>query len=268
MSNMWELVWGKQQVDPESLALAIERELLETTEPDFRTRLLIRDATSALKRYWGNQPFEQWLKRSRVGDRIKSIRKEDLGETGFHFLKDQLMESTKAKVVMAFLRELGSSLGEPVVLNVGGSIALILSGQLDRATDDIDVVDEVPETIRARRELLNQLQQRYHLMVTHFQSHYLPSGWHERLHPLGSFGSLQVYIVDAYDVFVGKLFSKRNKDLDDLRALESKLDKQKIVERVEHTTADLRKDAALTEAAARNWYIVFGEPLPAGPHPR
>ena len=34
---------------------------------------------------------------------------------------------------------------------------------------------------------------------------------------------MHVYLVDPYDIFVGKLFSKRSKDLDDLRDQLSKL---------------------------------------------
>ena len=45
----WELVWGQPYIDCETLAAAIEDDLQYTPDPDFRTRLLVRDAARALK---------------------------------------------------------------------------------------------------------------------------------------------------------------------------------------------------------------------------
>ena len=42
----WKLVWGQPYIDCRTLALAIEQDLKHNREPDFRTRLLVRDATS------------------------------------------------------------------------------------------------------------------------------------------------------------------------------------------------------------------------------
>jgi hypothetical protein len=262
MSELWELVWGKPEVDPAALSMAIEHEL-KAEGLDFRTRLLIRDSTDALERYWGPQRLQEWLSRSPVRDKIEAIKHEDLGNPGFLFLKDQLMDKTEPEAVRQFLRELGTRIEESVTLEVGGSIALILTGYLSRATTDLDIVDEVPEAIRKHRVVLEQLQKRYSLMLTHFQSHYLPSGWKTRLHDLGSFGTLQVYTVDVYDVFLGKLFSNRAKDLDDLRAMTSRLDKDQLTKQLQATTAALMQDAGRKETAERNWYILFGERLPS-----
>ncbi len=187
MSNLWELVWGKPEVDPGALSQAIEQEL-GAGAPDFRTRLLIRDSTKALEHYWGPKRLKEWLGCSPVRAKIETIQHEDLGEPGFPLLKEQLMDRTEPETVKEFLRELGSRINESVTLNVGGAIALILTGYLSRATTDLDIVDEVPAAIRMHSVLLDELKKRYRLLLTQFQSHYLPSGWETRLKDLGSFG--------------------------------------------------------------------------------
>lgn len=261
MSQLWDLVWGKGEVDPAALAAAIENEL-DQAEPDFRTRLLIRDSTQALENYWGSKRLKDWLKNSRFRAKIESIQEEDLGQPGFPLLKEQLVDSTKPETVKELLRELGKKLNKPATLKVGGSIALILSGYLYRSTSDIDIVDEIPEAIRTERESLEELQKRYGLMLTHFQSHYLPAGWEERLQSIGSFGSLNVFVIDVYDVFLGKLFSKRRRDLDDLRALKPKLDKARLETQLTTTAAALLRDSTLRKNAEHNWYVLFSEDLP------
>lgn len=262
MSDLWSLVWGKPEVDPSSLADAIEREL-HRENPDFRTRLLIRDGTEALAAHWGEGRLGEWLSRNPNRGRIEAIRREDLGDPGFPSLKGQLVEKTGPDTVRQFLRELGVQISCPTRLRIGGAIALILPGYLARATQDIVVVDEVPAEIRARRPLLDQLARRYGLHWTHFQSHDLPSGWEDRLHSWGPFGQLDVATVDVFDIAVSKLFSNRVKDLDDLRLLDPVLDGEILVRRLQATTAALRKEPPLREAAERNWYILRGEALPA-----
>jgi hypothetical protein len=263
MSELWELVWGKPEVDPAALAHAIEREL-DADTPDFRTRLLIRDGTNALENHWGAKRVQEWLSNSPVRARIEAIKKEDLGQPGFPMLKEQLMDKTEPDTVNEFLRELGTRVHEPATFAVGGSIALILTGYLSRATSDLDV-DEVPTAIRLQTELLEELQKRYRLLLTHFQSHYLPSGWQSRLHHLGKFGSIEVHLVDVYDIFLGKLFSSRTKDLDDLRAIKPKLDRQHLEKQLVSTAAGLAKEPSLRTSAEKNWYILFGENLPLMP---
>lgn len=70
-------------------------------------------------------------------------------------------------------------------------------------------------------------------------------------------------LVDPYDIFLSKLFSARTKDRDDLRMLAPQLDKETIVRRLRDTTQDLRTAPSLCEKAEQNWYIIYGEPLPA-----
>src|SRR6266536_2619255 len=98
MSALWDLVWGKPEVDPAALAEAIEREV-DRGGLDFRTRLLIRDSTEALGWYWGAERLEAWLWHTRARGRIEAIRREDLGESGFPLLKEQLVERTAPETV-------------------------------------------------------------------------------------------------------------------------------------------------------------------------
>lgn len=55
----WRLVWGQPYIDCQTLALAIEQDLEHNGEPDFRTRLLVRDATTAIRSYWGVRKFSR-----------------------------------------------------------------------------------------------------------------------------------------------------------------------------------------------------------------
>src|SRR5205807_2577023 len=134
-----------------------------------------------------------------------------------------------------------------------------------RHTDDIDIVNEVPAEIRSQHDLLDQLAQRYGLQLTHFQSHYLPNGWEGRVKSLGRFGRLDVFLVDPCDVFVGKLFSQRTKDLDDLRMLAPQFQRPAIEQRLRDSAGPLMADEALAQNASRNWYILYGDSLPGAP---
>jgi hypothetical protein len=107
--------------------------------------------------------------------------------------------------------------------------------------------------------LLEQLADRYRLQLTHFQSHYLPDGWAGRTESLGQFRLLSVRVVDALDVLAGKLFSRRTKDLDDVRLALPKIDRAAYRQRLATSTRAFRADAALLDAARRNWYVVTGE---------
>jgi hypothetical protein len=259
--GLWGLVGGQQWIDPEAFAEAI-RDQVVSGDLDFRTRLLIRDGMDALQGYWGKGRWEQWLGTCPVRDHIESIYSEDLGEPGFTFLRSQLVEPTRPETVQQLFRELGQSLRERAKIYVGGSAALIIPGYLSRQTQDVDIVDELPKEIRSQRKLLDDLQQRYRLELAHFQSHYLPTGWQNRARFLDAFGHLTVYLVDAVDIFLSKLFSNRTKDLDDLRALAPQLEKETLVRRFRDTTASMLASESLRQCAEKNWYIVYGESLP------
>ena len=259
--DLWSLTSGRPQIDPERLARAVERQAL-AGGLDFRTRLLIRDSMAALARRWDQTRLSEWLSRSPAGGRLSEIANSELGETGFPSLADRIMPETKPEIVLQFLRELGTQLSRPAKVYVGGSASLIVAGLLSRQTEDVDLVNEVPPALREQHALLDRLVQRYGLRLAHFQSHYLPSGWEGRTRSLGIMGQLEVQLLDPYDVFLSKLFSLREKDRDDLRALASELSREEITTRLRRDTTALRAEEKLRQAAAANWYIVYGEALP------
>lgn len=260
--DLWSITSGRPHVDPAELAEAVLRQVGQR-DLDFRTRLLIRDSVGALQTYWGSARFDAWLQSTPAREEIERISRADLGPPGFPYLAARVMEPTRPEDILEYFRDLGRRLPHPTSMAIGGSAVLIVGGNLSRATDDIDVVDEVPAALRADHELLAGLARRYGLHLTHFQSHYLPTGWRERLRLLDRFGRLDVKLVDVYDVTLSKLFSHRDKDLDDLRVLARQLDKETLVRRLIKTTAAFRADARLAEAAEGNWYVLFGEPLPS-----
>ena len=259
-TKLWQLALERPEIDAGEWAEALEDQVQEP-ELDYRSRLLVRRGVEALERVWGEAAYGQWLERSPGRDRFADILAESFGEIGFPSLTRRVVMATKPETVEQYLRELGSLVSEPTRLVVGGAIALILQGYLTRRTEDIDVPDEVGTAIRSRREPLERLAERYGLRIAHFQSHYLPAGWQNRLLWQGDFGRLNVYVVDPYDLFVGKLCSRRDKDRDDVRVLARRLEKRKIIERLGGAD-NLLGDAALKQAAEENWYIVYGESLP------
>jgi hypothetical protein len=58
------------------------------------------------------------------------------------------------------------------------------------------------------------------------------------------------------------LCSARRKDLDDVRMLARQLDKPRIETRLRESGTSLLGEPKLAANAARNWYILYGEPLP------
>lgn len=261
--DLWRLIHYGPQIDPDDLASAIQDQV-QDEGLDYRTRLLIRDSVEALRKYWGEDRFQNWLARCPKRDRIESICQEEFERPGFPSLRRRLMEKTDPEQIRQYLRELGTRVRRPLRLNVGGSVALILPGYLSRATDDIDVVDEVPSEIRTEHALLHELQGRYGLSLAHFQRHYLPMGWEHRLHFLDRFGELQVYLIDAADVFLSKLFSVRTKDWDDLRVLTGQLEKDTLIRRLQQGCSSMLAAPDLRQRAEHNWYVLYGQTLPTG----
>lgn len=258
--DLWTLIRGAPSIDPEALLAALKCEC-EHIPRDFRARLLLRDVFVALRRRWGDDRLNARLTQT---NRLllQNIEAEDLGEPGFPSVEQRMADPTDPQTLQQFLRELGNAVRKPTRMDVGGSSALILRGLLSRATDDVDVVDEIPHALRAEHALLDGMVLRYGLRLTHFQSHYLPAGWSARVESLGRFGQLDVFLVHPVDIFVGKLFSKRTKDRDDLRMLCTLLDRHAIISRLRTSTAALQADPGLRADAQNNWYILFGEDLP------
>ena len=107
----WRLVWGQPYIDSRTLAAAIEQDLLREPDPDFRTRLLVRDASVALRSYWRARRFLQWLEGSPVGPRIRQILDEDLGETGFPAIRRRLVDSIDSTRISRIFELLGLTVG-------------------------------------------------------------------------------------------------------------------------------------------------------------
>jgi hypothetical protein len=263
ITDLWGIYNTRQHLDPADLTKAIENQA-RSGDLDYRTRLLIHDSLDALKDYWGEERLSAWLARSRVRKRLEDIQHEVFNDdTGFPSLRGRVMDVTRPETIKAFLRELGMHIRRPLKVSVGGSIACILTGYLSRKTEDIDVVNEVPAELRCQHELLRELHERYDLKLGHFQSHYLPSGWEQRVHSQAPFGDLQVFLVDVYDVFLSKLTSIREKDKDDLVRLAPQLDKGILTEKLKRTMQSTFASEELKKRAESNWYILFGEALPS-----
>ena len=172
------------------------------------------------------------------------------------------MEKTEPELIRQFLEHLGRSIHRETRVDIAGVVPCIMLGYLSRHTDDIDLIDEVPQELRDNHPLLQQLHDSYGLELTHVQSHYYPSGWRDRIHYLGAFGRLEAFLLDVGDVFLSKLFSARIKDMGDLRLLRPQLDKAILVEKLKTTCASFLADPRLLQIAKDNWHILFGEELP------
>ncbi len=252
----------RQWVDAEELRAALEDQVIRR-DLDYRTRLLIRDGVKALQHHWGDERVESWLKMSPLGEQIATICRGPWEcDRGFSSLMERVVDVITPETIQEYFRELSRHVHRPLRVAVGGSAALIVPGYLLRPTEDIDIVDEVPKELREQHALLADLRKRFGLELAHFQQHYLPMRWQDRLHYLDDFGELTVYLVDACDVFLSKLFSIRTKDLDDLRALKPHLDKETIARRLLDTCGSMLVAESLRERAEKNWYILYGEPLP------
>jgi hypothetical protein len=259
--DLWSLTRGLPWVDASDLAAAIEDQVARC-DLDFRSRLLIRDSLDALQQHWGEPRLRDWLVSSAFGERIRAIWREDLGEPGFPSLRRRIVDKTTPEGIREYLRELGQVLHRPLKVFIAGSGALILQNHLQRPTEDIDIVDEVPAELRSQQKLLDDLEQRFGLHLGHVQSHYFPSGWQNRVHSQAPLGRLEVYLLDVHDIFLSKLFSQRERDRDDLRALARQLDKTVLERKLRETARAFLADKYLRPHAEHNWYILYGEALP------
>jgi len=260
--DLWRLVFRGPDIDPHDLARAVE-DLAETSNLDYRSRLLIRDSVDALRDYWTAPRLEDWLDKSRAKVAIQTICQEEFDKIGFRSIRKRLMDKTQPESIRQYFEQLGQSLPKKLHIDIAGAVSLILSGYVERSTSDIDVVGEVPLEIRTQHKLLDDLEKLHGLHLGHVQTHYFPKGWSERVHAFGIFGRLEVSLVDVYDAFLSKLFSARTKDLGDLKVLAPQLDKAVLVERFLTTCPDFLAVARLKELAANNWRIIYGEDLPS-----
>ncbi len=256
IDSIWLMVNSGHPIDSEMLY----KHLSATTAvpDDFRSKILIRDSLNALSAIWGKNQLRNRLTHDRALE-ILDLMDFCKSDEGFVTLKERLMTPIDTKNVLQMLRELGERIGESTTITVGGSLALMLYQLISRHTDDIDLVDPIPPVIQENHSLLNELSQRYGLRLAHFQSHYLPDQWVSRTSSLGVFGKLNVRLIDSLDILTGKLFSKRTKDLDDLRQAINTINLTDLKERLQRSTSSFRSDDALLQAATSNWYILTGE---------
>jgi hypothetical protein len=113
-ADPWKLVWGQPWIDSETLAAAIAEDLRRTPEPDFRTRLLVRDAARALRDFWGRQRFVRWLAQCPAGKKIRDILREDLGEPGFPNVRRRLVASVKPTQIQQIFDLLGREIHDRI----------------------------------------------------------------------------------------------------------------------------------------------------------
>ncbi len=257
----WRLVWGQPYIDSATLAAAIESDLQRQPQPDYRTRLLVRDAARAIRSFWGAAKFRRWLAASPVRERLRAILNEPFPETGFPSLRRRLVDSIGENQIKQIFTLLGENIHEDIEVYLAGSIPTLIDGLTARPTEDIDIVDEVPAEIRKQREILRQIEDQYGLRLGHVQSHYLPSGWQERRRFFGDFGGLHIYLVDAYDILVSKLSSKQEKHKDDLRVLAGKLDKEMARRRLFDAGKAFLDDPRQRPQIEANWQFIYQEPL-------
>lgn len=260
--DLWALVRGRPQIDPSDLAEAVCQQA-GAGGPDYRTRLLIRDSVAALRSYWGDARVDRWLEGCPYREHVRAFCEEAFDEIGFPTITKRLMDKIQPDAVRQLLEQLGRIVHHETTITIAGSVALILRDYLERHTDDIDLIDEVPPELRKEHERLDQLEASYGLRLGHVQSHYFPSGWQQRVNSLGSFGRLRVLLVDVHDVFLSKLFSARQKDIDDLRILAPQLDRGVLTRKLTDTAGGFLAVPRLLQLAQDNWQIVFGEPLPS-----
>ncbi len=257
----WRLVWGQPYIDSRTLAAAIEQDLQLTADPDFRTRLLVRDSAVALRSYWGPGRFSQWLSASPVGLQIREILSENLGEPGYSTIRRRLVDRIDSTQLSQIFDLLGRDIRERVEIHIAGSVPTLIKGLTARPTDDIDLVKKVPAEIRRQRAVLREIATEFGLKLGHVQSHYLPACWQDRRRWLGDFGGLRVYVLDEYDIFVSKLSSKQKKHQLDLRVLALKLDKDLARHRLLADGRVFLDDPTLRPQIEENWRFIFQEPL-------
>jgi hypothetical protein len=126
-----------------------------------------------------------------------------------------------SKSLRAALHRLGMTLRENASLTLGGSAALLLTGSLDRLTDDGDVVEssvDFATLLDAVRKVevvelappgwLNTSIQAY--------THVLPADYRSRLIHLPRMGRLDVSLLGRTDVILMKTYAHRPRDLQDL----------------------------------------------------
>ncbi len=257
--DLWSLV-KRPYVDAEQLSQAVLNQAGQA-DNDYRSRLLLRDSLDVLEAHWGSTRFANWITSAPVVSQLQTIKSETFEKIGFPSLRHRIMDFTKTDNIEALFRAVGEHITSPATINIGGSTVLLLNHQLSRTTEDIDIVDEVPKVLRDDHAFIHQLQARFGLLFTHFQSHFLPSNWQSRTRKHGSYGRLTVMLVDSTDILISKLFSARDKDFTDIQVLLPQHDRAKLKQRIQSDCQSLLANESLKQQLTKNWYILTGDTL-------
>ena len=122
------------------------------------------------------------------------------------------------------LQALAARRTTPTQLILGGAGALILTGELPRATSDCDVLYSTPD-MGALQEDIRAVAQQLGLpagwLNGSIQSYLdiLPADYRDRLRTLAIPGRLQVAVLHRRDVLVMKFYAGRPRDLADIEQL-------------------------------------------------
>ena len=148
-------------------------------------------------------------------------------------MADQKMTPTELR--RALLR-LGRTLPEPASITLGGSAALLLAGELDRRTDDGDVVESSVDFARLldsvrKVEMIEQAPAGWLNTSIQSYTHVLPADFRTRLVRLPRMGRLDVSLLGRPDVVLMKAYAGRERDLQDLIAVAPSPEELAFVER-------------------------------------
>jgi hypothetical protein len=122
------------------------------------------------------------------------------------------------------LKRFASLLREPTSLILGGSAALLLAGEIDRLTEDGDVVESSAdfgrlEGIVHQVERLELVPPKWLNTSIQAYTHVLPVDFRSRLVRLPSMGHLDVDLLGRLDIILMKVYAHRPRDLQDVQAL-------------------------------------------------
>jgi hypothetical protein len=260
--DLWELTHGKPQIDPADLAEAVCQQAGQA-DLDYRTRLLIRDSVTALRTHWGEKRVENWLAGCPHRERIEAVGAEEFDKIGFPTIPRRLIDKTKPEVLLQLLDGLGQQMSQETTVCISGSVALILSGYLSQHTDDIEFVHDFLTAIQGSQALREKLEGATEFIFGYVPGWCFPHRWRERVHLVGTFGKLQAFRLDVYDVILSKLFSERQGDLDDMRLCVPQLDQATLLRLFQEECALLLERPSKSKTARWNWQFLFGEPLPS-----
>lgn len=253
LDELWRMAWRYRAISPTQLT-----ELLPIALPaakDERSRMLIRDAMNALR----DRNQDAALRSHPDYALLEAIRTTEFDKVGFRTLGSRLMEPTTPAQIERFFRELGRRVRTHTVLYVAGSAVLLANRLIVRHTTYVDVINEIPASIREDHEIIDTVERATQLRLAHTASHYYPKGWRNRTSSYGVFDLLDVRFIDPIDQLVGKLFSKRDRDAQDVKDAWDGIDQNAFRDRLQRTTHELRQVERVQSNALETWYILTGE---------